>query len=198
MNSSENINELAAALAKAQGQMGGAKKDSANPFFKSSYADLSSVVEAIKKPFSDNGLSYTQLTDYDDTEAVIIVTRLMHSSGQWIEGRLRMKPAKNDPQGIGSTITYARRYALQSLAGVPAEDDDGNAGTHGSSGATLRIPAKPSLSQEQRATLDALIYEVGADVPKLLAHFKVGDLSELNGSRFTEAVSMLERKRKAS
>ena len=135
MNSSAEIDKLAEALAKAQGDMESAKKDSANPFFKSKYADLAAVVEAIKKPFADNGLSYVQMPDFDDTGAVIITTRLMHSSGQWIEGPIRMRPVKDDPQGIGSTITYARRYALQSMAGVPAEDDDGNAGTHPTNGA---------------------------------------------------------------
>lgn len=128
MKTSDSINELATALSKAQGQMGGAKKDSANPFFKSSYADLASVVEAIKKPFADNGLSYVQGAGFDtETEYVCITTRLMHMTGQWVEEELRMKPTKADPQGIGSTITYGRRYGLQSIAGLPAEDDDGNA-----------------------------------------------------------------------
>lgn len=127
MLKSESINELAAALVKAQAAMTFAKKDSANPFFKSKYADLSAVVEAIKKPLADNGLAYTQATDIDEHGGVIVETTLMHSSGQWVESRLRMMPVKNDPQGIGSCITYARRYGLQSLVGLPADDDDGNA-----------------------------------------------------------------------
>lgn len=129
MNKSESINELATALAKAQGQMEGAKKDSSNPFFKSKYADLAAVVEAVKKPFSDNGLSYIQITDLPegDGDAVLIETVLMHSSGQWVSGKLRMPVSKHDAQGVGSAITYGRRYGLQAMAGVPAEDDDGNA-----------------------------------------------------------------------
>lgn len=127
MQTSAELHEIASALAKAQGAMIAAKKETINPFFKSTYADLASVVEAIKRPFADNGLSYVQGTDCDESDAVVVVTRIMHTSGQWIESRLRMKPIKNDPQGIGSTITYARRYALQSMAGVPSEDDDGNA-----------------------------------------------------------------------
>lgn len=129
MQRSEAINELATALARAQGQMKAAIKDSSNPFFKSKYADLSSVVEAVKKPLSDNGLSYTQLTDMEEG-AVVIETLLLHSSGQWLMGRLRMPVAKpNDPQALGSAITYCRRYALQSLCGVPADDDDANSAT---------------------------------------------------------------------
>lgn len=128
MNKSESINELATALAKAQAQMTSAKKDSSNPFFKSKYADLAAVVEAVKKPLADNGLSYVQTTDTDDGTAVLVETMLMHTSGQWISGRLRMPVAKpNDPQALGSVITYARRYGLQAMTGVPADDDDGNA-----------------------------------------------------------------------
>lgn len=127
MLKSDTINELAAALAKAQKVMGVAKKDSENPFFKSKYSDLASVVDAIKNPLADNGLSYVQATDIDEHGGVIVETTLMHSSGQWIESRLRMTPTKPDPQGIGSCITYARRYGLQALVGVPSDDDDGNA-----------------------------------------------------------------------
>lgn len=127
MLKSESIKDLAAALCKAQAAMTFAKKDAANPFFKSKYADLSAVVDAIKKPLSDNGLSYAQATDIDEHGGVIVETALMHSSGQWIESKLRMMPVKADPQGIGSCITYARRYGLQALVGIPADDDDGNA-----------------------------------------------------------------------
>ena len=129
MQKSEEIKDLASALAKAQGQMKAAIKDQSNPFYKSRYADLASVVEAIKAPLSENGLSYTQLTDVDEG-GVYVETILLHSSGQWIMGRLKMPVAKaNDPQSLGSAITYCRRYALQSLCGIPSDDDDGNAAT---------------------------------------------------------------------
>lgn len=127
MNRSESIANLAGALAKAQGQMESAKKDSTNPFFKSKYADLASVIDAIKKPFSTNGLSYSQDAETEEGGAVVVETIIMHESGEWKSSRLRMLPVKSDPQGIGTCITYARRYGLQAAAGVPAEDDDGNA-----------------------------------------------------------------------
>lgn len=127
MKKSDSIKELASALAMAQASMGFAKKDAANPYFKSKYADLAAVVEAIKKPLTEHGLSYSQGTDIDEQGGVIVETLLMHKSGEWIEGRLRMMPVKADPQGIGSCITYARRYGLQAIVGVPADDDDGNA-----------------------------------------------------------------------
>jgi|SRR5215469_5454580 len=126
MNRSEQINELAAALAKAQGAMKPALKDSANPFFKSSYADLASVWHVCQKPLTDNGLSVSMLTEYGESD-VWLETILMHSSGQWISGKYPIRPIKNDPQGIGSAITYAKRYALAAMVGVVTEDDDGNA-----------------------------------------------------------------------
>ena len=123
MNSSAETNELALALCLAQGQMGGAVKDSSNPFFKSSYADLTSVIKAIKQPFADNGLSYTQFPVSSDI-GVGVATRLMHVSGQWVESEFVLPIVKQDPQAAGSAITYARRYALQSIAGIPTADDD--------------------------------------------------------------------------
>jgi hypothetical protein len=131
MITSESIGKLAEALAKAQGAIEGAKKDSANPFFKSKYADLASVWDACRKALSENALSVVQTTDSigDLSDLVIVNTRLCHSSGEWIEGRLIMKPVKADPQGIGSCLTYARRYALSAMVGIAPEDDDGNAAT---------------------------------------------------------------------
>jgi len=129
METSESINELSAALAKAQGAFKGAIKDTANDFFKAKYADLSSVWEACRKPLSENGLAVIQTTGInpEQPDHVMIETRLCHSSGQWVSGKIVMKPTKTDPQGIGSCITYARRYALSAMVGIAPEDDDGNA-----------------------------------------------------------------------
>lgn len=128
MRTSNDIGELAAALAKAQGEIEGAHKDSANPFFKSKYADLASVWEACRVPLSKNGLAIVQLPRADGN-AVTMETRLVHSSGQWIEGELTAVAKDEGPQSIGSTVTYLRRYMLQSVTGVAPEDDDGNAAT---------------------------------------------------------------------
>ena len=128
MNKSESIAGLAAALAKAQGQMKGAVKDSANPFFKSKYADLASVVEAIRVAFSSNGLSYIQTVQPSDKDEVRVETTLLHASGEWIScGYLSLPVSKADAQGFGSALTYARRYSLSAAVGVAPEDDDGNA-----------------------------------------------------------------------
>jgi len=131
MNKSESIAALAAALAKAQGAMKGAVKDSANPFFKSKYADLASVVEAIRAAFSANGLSYIQTVEPSDKDEVRVETTLLHASGEWIScGILALPVNKVDCQGFGSALTYARRYSLSAAVGIAAEaDDDGNAAT---------------------------------------------------------------------
>ena len=126
MTKSESIKELAAALAKAQGAMKGALKDSANPFFKSKYADLASVVEAIRASFSANGLSYIQTVEPSDKDEVRVETTLLHASGEWIScGILSLPVSKIDAQGYGSALTYARRYSLSAAVGVAPED--GNA-----------------------------------------------------------------------
>lgn len=127
MRTSENIADLAAALAKAQAAMKHATKGAENPYFKSKYADLAAVVDACRKALTDNGLSVLHGIDSQNAETVVVTCRLLHSSGQWIESSATFKPTKTDPQSIGSAITYARRYTLAAMVGVATEDDDGNA-----------------------------------------------------------------------
>ena len=123
---SENINELALALSKAQASITGALKDSANPFFKSKYADLASVLDACRAQLSGNGLCVTQTTDLIDG-LVVVRTTLAHSSGQWISGILPVRAKDDSPQAQGSGITYARRYALAAIVGLAQIDDDAEA-----------------------------------------------------------------------
>ena len=125
MNKSESIKSLAVAMCKAQGEMGGAVKDANNPFFKSKYADLSAVVQAVKDPFANNGLSYVQFP-IEESGRIGVETILMHESGEWLSNSFTVQLPKQDAQGAGSAITYCRRYALQAIAGIPSEDDDGN------------------------------------------------------------------------
>ncbi len=127
MNRSETIANLAKALAVAQGQMGPAHKDTPNPYFKSVYADLSSVVSAIRGPLSSNGLSFVQVTIPSENEEICVETVLMHESGEWLSAIIAIPVSKADAQGYGSALTYAKRYGLQGLLGVPSDDDDGNA-----------------------------------------------------------------------
>jgi len=125
MKQSESITDLASALCLAQAEMGGAVKDSNNPFFKSSYADLTSVIKVMKEPFARHGLSFVQLpVTSEGGRGVGVATMLMHNSGQWIQSEYLLPLDKVTAQGAGSAITYARRYALQAMAGIPAVDDD--------------------------------------------------------------------------
>jgi hypothetical protein len=122
---SESVDKLAAALSKAQAAITFAAKDTANPFFKSKYADLASVWEACRAALTANELSVTQLPSADGLK-VTLTTLLLHSSGQYLSSDLTMTAAANTPQAIGSAITYARRYALSAIVGVAQDDDDGN------------------------------------------------------------------------
>jgi len=117
-------NNLLEALSKMQGVLDNAKKESDNPYFKSKYADLAQCLSVAKKPMADNGLSISQHCTFDGN-FVQCVTVLGHSSGQMMVSTLNVPVAKKDAQGIGSSITYARRYALSSIIGLTQKDDDG-------------------------------------------------------------------------
>jgi hypothetical protein len=126
MKQSESCAELFAALSKAQGAMGAATKDGKNPHFKSAYATLASCIEAVRGPFAANGLAFVQAPTLEG-DVVSVETMLVHSSGQWIASTASAKPAKLDPQAVGSAISYLKRYALMAMAALPSADDDGEA-----------------------------------------------------------------------
>lgn len=126
VNRSGEIDKLASALVRAQAAMAGAKKDSENPHFKNAYADLASVWDAVRKPLTDNGLAVVQFPRTVETGAEIETT-LLHTSGQFMRDVLWVPASKQDAQGLGSAITYGRRYALMAVCGIAPVDDDGNA-----------------------------------------------------------------------
>lgn len=117
---------LAKALVAAQKATESVKKAATNPAFKTKYADLSHVVEGVIPALNAAGVGVIQSPSYDG-EMVSVTTTLLHESGASVTGTLAMRPSKSDPQGIGSAITYARRYALLAMTGAAPEDDDGNA-----------------------------------------------------------------------
>jgi hypothetical protein len=130
MPQSESIANLAKALSIVQGELTHAKKDSANPFFKSKYADLESVWDACRSLLARNGLSVIQMPGNFYEGRMWLITRLCHASGEWIEQEMSVPVAKADPQGAGSALTYMRRYALAAFIGVVQADDDGNAASN--------------------------------------------------------------------
>ncbi len=127
IQTSEQINDLAAALAKAQVEIENVAKDGANPHFQSRYATLGGVLEEVRPKLAKHGISVVQMPVNGEGSSVGIITRLLHSSGQWIESAFFVVPTKHDAQGAGSALTYCRRYSLMAMAGVGPEDDDGNA-----------------------------------------------------------------------
>lgn len=120
---SEQINELAQALSKAQGEMKPASKSGKNPHFKSNYSTMQDLINASKSPLSTNGLSVTQITSEVDA-GVLLETYLMHTSGQWLQSEMLLKPMKDGPQALGSALTYARRYCYESILGMSGIPDD--------------------------------------------------------------------------
>jgi len=166
MNKSEQINELAKALAMAQGEMRNPAFDSSNPHFRSKFASLASVRNAVIPCLSKHGLSLTQDVTRTLT-GIACTTILMHASGQWAEyGPLEMPASKNDAQGLGSASTYARRYHLQAVAGVVGdEDDDGNAATQPKQSA--KSVAQATMDEQPDGKREELA-RIAADVAALL------------------------------
>ena len=149
MRTSESITNLAPALLKAQKKIGGAVKGSTNPFFKSSYADLGSVMEACKDALNENGICVLQPVGNGVLETV-----LLHESGEYIAETMDLvSKSENNPQDHGSAITYARRYALQSIMFIPAEDDDGNKATYGNKTPTkaTEVVSNPATDKQKEA-----------------------------------------------
>lgn len=201
---SEQITELAAALAKAQGSMAPAVMNRVNPHFKSKYADLSAVMDAIRAPLAANGLAVTQTTEIRDG-ALVLATTLHHSSGQWIASEYPL-PAAGRPQEMGSALTYARRYSLSALIGVAAdEDDDVNAAEAGKQKITVAQNGNgngAAIARDQVEWLQTTIVEVGADIPKFLAYMgkiakrPVTRLEDIPASAYPDAINALNAKRK--
>lgn len=129
MKTSESIGKIAPAMLAAQMAISFASKDATNPHFKNKYADLPAVIDAIKEPLNKVGIMFMQAGSPSDDGCLHLTTRLMHESGEWIEDTLVMPLPKQDPQGYGSAMTYARRYALSAITGLYQDDDDGNAGS---------------------------------------------------------------------
>lgn len=138
---SNTINKLAESLAKVQAELTPVPRNAENPFYKSSYADLSACIRHAAPLLSKHGLAVVQAGAESKDGEIAIRTTLVHSSGEWIDGVMAAKPSKYDPQGSGSAVTYLRRYGYNAIIGLAqeGEDDDGNAATH-----TPKQAAKPA------------------------------------------------------
>lgn len=192
MKCSDAINEISAALAKAQGVINNPGKGKENPHFKNQYADLSAGLNAIRDGLSANGIAFTQATRLEG-DVMMLDTRLSHASGQWFEAEYPVVKFPSPPQVTGSALTYAKRYSLFSLVGIAGEDDDGNAANVAQTPAPSRVER---LSDEQVEELDALIFKLGEEVDAgFKKHMNIQFLSELPVTQFEYAKKVLAKKK---
>jgi hypothetical protein len=159
---SATVSKLFAAVVAAGGELRNPPKDSVNPHFKSRYADLATVLDTVRPVLARHKLAVVQMpTEMDGGPG--LATTLVHESGEWMRATVRLYPGKQDPQGIGSALTYARRYGLQAVLGIAADDDDdGAAGSRPAPAKAQPATAKPHPAASPRwtdATMDALIQE---------------------------------------
>lgn len=183
-NNMSNTEKLEAALAAALPELDGAKKRANNPHFKSKYADLGAVIEAIE-PIATHGIWYRQVLHESDLG--VKIETLYTGFGATISAGVLFMPAdKRNAQGFGSALTYARRYALQSAFGLATEDDDGNAASE---------PAKPALiTDADCAEIIGLIEASGADAKAFCKHFGINSVKELPVTALETAKRMLHKK----
>lgn len=143
------MKNIATALVKAQKAFGPALKTATNPHFRSRYADLSACVEAVIDALNDNGIAMIQKC-YDCSTGIMVETVFIHESGEMLEcGILQVPASKQDPQGYGSALTYARRYSLMAACGIAPEDDDGNAASRKQTVDTKPVATKPTLDAKR-------------------------------------------------
>lgn len=150
MKTSDSIINITKALIAAQSEMPKAKKDSDNPYFSSKYADLAEIIDVSRPILAKHGLAIVQFPSTsiaDGKVTVVLTSRILHESGEWLEDSLALLPVKSDPQAMGSCISYARRYSWQSICGIAAEDDDSNS----ASGLSGKSPAQQAYDQKKAA-----------------------------------------------
>lgn len=178
MRTSESIGKLAPALLKAQKAITFAAKDATNPHFKSKYADLPAVIDAIKPALNEAGIVFIQTGSPSDAGILAMTTRLLHESGEWLEDTATCPLPKNDPQGYGSASTYLRRYGLASAVGLYQDDDDGQ-GAIKVKTITPTTGVWESMSVDEQTFLNDLATEVRAF---LLSKDVAGAVKHLEGA----------------
>ena len=160
MNTSQDIDLVSAALVLAQQAMLPLIKDSANPFFKSKYADLQAVTEACYPALQANGICVMQSAESLGAAGINIKTRLLHKSGQFIETDCAIPPAGQDPQKYGSAVTYGRRYGLQAAVGLAAIDDDGE----GAMNRNAQKPVTTAIAKPAASASNAALHIIVATI----------------------------------
>lgn len=197
MRKSEQLNELFGALSKAQAKILPAVKDSANPYFKSKYADLSSVGKACRPALAENGLSVTQIVYTNDKGQIELETTLGHASGQWMSGSIVLPMQKITPQEMGSCISYCKRYALASMVGVYTSDEDDDGEVAMDRAVINKVIEKvrlPVINEDQVQE----IYEFLSYYPDcekdMLKYIGVSKVEEIPSDRFNQVKKIFEAK----
>ena len=207
METSLSIVELTKALINVQSQLKEVKRDSFNPFHHSKYAGLASVWDSCRSLLAENGLAVIQTTNVGENHQLIVETMLVHSSGEWVKGQMPMLLSKQDPQGIGSAITYGRRYGLSAILGICPEDDDaegaidrGKAKTPEAQSKTDDTASSPAqgvkITEAQTRKLFAVSKQKGY-IPELITSiiirkYKTGHSKDLTKSQASELIGLLE------
>jgi len=193
---SAELNKLFEALAKAQLEMEVAKTDSTNPYFKSKYADLRSVVDASRPFLAKNGLCVVQRTIPGNNGTSYLYTRLGHLSGQWMESYMPINPPKQDIQTLGSYMTYLRRYSYSSMVGVVAgdEDDDGES--------AMKPTRQEGVERDtiSKPQLDMLAQELKGEpkiVEQIFKSYGISKLSDIPATRYTKCLETIRQIKQA-
>ena len=171
MKTSEQINEIAAAMIVFHTEVNSIPKTANNPFFKSKYVPLDKILSAIQEPLKKANLSFMQFP----VEENQLETIILHTSGQWIAERFYMKPIKSDPQAYGSVITYQRRYALSAILGLNTdEDDDGNKASEG------KKESKPEILPDTEQWAKAIEYlkKEGNKLEGITKHYSISEVNK--------------------
>ena len=185
MNKSESIKEIATALSQAQGEFPQILKDKENPYYKSKYADISSIHKAVNPVLAKHGLAIAQITN-PNAEVVEVETVLLHNSGEWISSTIQIKPVKTDPQAYGSALTYARRYALSAILNISSEDDDDGNAASKENGKDVKkeVPKEkplPTLTEKAYGTILARILAGETDlIEKTEKAFTITEEQKIN------------------
>ncbi len=186
---------IATALARAQANMGKALKQANNPHFRSKYADLGNVMDACLPALNEAGIALIQPTGEDEYGRFVETILIHGESGESLTCRVPLIVSKNDMQGYGSAVTYARRYGLMAMAGIAPEDDDGNAAAKAPP-KQERAPAP--MTEFELNTINDLIEKTKTDEAKFCAYWKVKALDLLSGAQAQSAIAMLKKKLEAA
>lgn len=182
---------IAKAFVAAQKAFNPALKSSVNPHFKSKYVGLDGCVEAVIDALNDNGIALIQETS-ECENGVIVETVFMHESGEIMKcGKLHVPASKNDAQGYGSALTYARRYSLMAACGIAPEDDDGNAASKGKGDAVAKAVAE--ITADQKTVLMDMIKEAGMTEAQFLEWGKIDSIDDMPANKYHKALAALEK-----